>query len=682
MALGTVDLKAEFKSENSIQYKIEIYAETGGSGVGVTFDLGPDGFILTYKGQGKQRYDTIKESTLEFEMYVVSSGSINNFYTTFNSKTQGHYKVKVSRSINSGTTYSPYWYGVLLQDIMTATDEDYPKKIKLKATDGLSLMKDIPFDRDVYNGTVGNLNTLYTIKNIVGNMLKFYLGGTQDFYSSTDTFWYEMIHWYENSMTTPGGSHSPWESSALYPNAFRDIEYEENNPVKTESISAYDTLKSILEAFGARIFQARGQYWIVHHDMWFNNSANHAYRRYNKNGTELGGGTLPTSFTFIDLGNATDSEPLTKLSGGTTSFYPPLKQTSAIYGNWTNAGLFSDSIDLIEYTTIANMESTLVDLGYIEAASAYLNINQKTRQKKLSGTAASAGTPPNAFAGLADYINVVYMLKIGSYYWDGANGVWTTTQTISEYTSMDSAFNMFFTPNISTDQWAYSQITFNTLALPVSGELKLNARFIQGNPLTDDGQPTGTVEYGCQIMAHTAANTSRIQYTTDGQTPFERKFVTNDANSTANETIELKNLRIGDGPTTSQPSWGRIRVYNGSSWLNTVEEDWQAWQTGTQARITQILTEQHYSGQRNFVEKTKYKFVITSSSIFNPLTAITDKTESGDPVMVMNGFKFIANKDEVQGEFYKTAFDPSAVTNTFTEVVEVTYTPGDLQDSY
>ena len=29
-------------------------------------------------------------------------------------------------------------------------------------------------------------------------------------------------------------------------------------------------------------------------------------------------------------------------------------------------------------------------------------------------------------------------------------------------------------------------------------------------------------------------------------------------------------------------AWGRIRIYNGSTWLNTIEENWQAWQTGTE----------------------------------------------------------------------------------------------------
>ena len=62
-------------------------------------------------------------------------------------------------------------------------------------------------------------------------------------------------------------------------------------------------------------------------------------------------------------------------------------------------------------------------------------------------------------------------------------------------------------------------------------------------------------------------------------------------------------MRIGDGPGTSAPYWGRIRVSNGTNFLNEVEENWQAWETGTEDRITQILTEQNFAGQRDFTPK-------------------------------------------------------------------------------
>jgi len=664
MALGTTALVSEFKSDYGIQYRIKIFDEDESLSTSTPFTVDSNGFILTYKGKGKERYDTMKESTLEVGMYYGATGTAKSFINALQTSNQGRFKISVERSINSGASYTDFWYGVITADIMTLPDESAPSLAKIKASCGLALMKDIDFDRDVYNGSNGNVNGLYTTRNIVGNMLQYYLGGVQDFYSGTDTFWYDMVHWYEDSMPSPGSSNSPWEFSALYPNAFRDIEYEDGSPVKTESISAYDCLKSILEAFGCRIFQANGKFYVVHHDMWRNDLSKWYYRRMSKGGTELGSGVYSYQNLLFDLGKVGDTEPLIKLAGGSQTYYPPLKKTRATYSNWADDGLYSASQDLSDYTTNADMEANLVDIGYCEASGgAYLDLSHYARVKRVSGIASD-------FSAFYDYVHIIYMIKVGSYYWNDNDQEWTTTQSISTKVLIDSVYQYEYIDGNSILNWSYSNIYMQTADLPVSGEVKYFARFVQGNPYTDDGGPQGTAVYDVNILEHTSANPSLIQYTIDGETPFERIFVTTDDNSTANEVMDLGNIRIGDGPTTASPSWGRLRIYNGSTWLNTIEENWQAWQTGTEDRITQILTEQNYVGQRDFTNLMEYRFVLRPglTYVFTPLAAIVDKTISGDPTMVMNGYKLIANTDEVSGEFYQTKIDAVAITNVIDQV--------------
>ena len=674
MALGTTPLKSEFKSDFGIQYRIKIYDSTNALGNSeVPFTVDSNGFTLTYKGKGKERYDTIKESTLEIGMYYGSTGTAKQFINALQTSDQGRFKISVERSTNSGSTYSSYWYGVITADIMTLPDESAPSLAKIKASCGLSLMKDIPFDRDVYNGTNGNLNSLYTIRHIVCNMLEYYTGGVLDFYSSTNTFLYEMVHWYEDSMPSPISSNSPWERSALYPNAFRDIEYDEGDPIKSESISAYDTLKSILEAFGCRIFQANGFFYIVHHDMWRNDLSKWYYRRMSYTGSELGSGVYAYQNIIFDLGKVGDSEPLIKLAGGSQTYFPPLKKTRAVYSNWADDGLYSEFQNLSDFVSNADMETNLIDIGYVEASGgAYLNVNHHTRLKRTSGE----GTNWDAFM---DYVHIIYMIKVGSYYWDDANGEWTTTQTSCVKVIAENMYQYSYVEGNAIDNWCYQYVSMITADLPVSGEVKYFASFVQGNTYTTDGEPQGTSVYDVHILGNTSANPSLIQYTVDGETPFERVFVTQDDNSTANEEIDLGNMRIGDGPTTASPSWGRIRINNGSTWLNTIEENWQAWQTGTEDRITQILTEQHYSGQRDFTNLMEYNFVIRDNTYsFTPLACIVDKTISGDPTMVMTGYKFIANKDEFNGEFFQTKIDVSSLSNVVDLIDEVTFTPNDF----
>lgn len=668
MALGTTALVSEFKSDYGIQYRIKIFDEEEAFVNSTPFTVDSNGFILNYKGKGKERYDTMKESTLEVGMYYGATGTAKSFINALQTSNQGRFKISVERSINSGASYTDFWYGVLLADIMTLPDESAPSHAKIKASCGLALMKDIEFDRDVYNGSNGAVNGLFTTRNFVGNMLQYYLGGVQDFYSGTDTMWYDMVHWYEDSMPTPGSSNSPWEFSALYPNAFRDIEYEDGNQVKTESISAYDCLKSILEAFGCRIFQANGKFYVVHHDMWRNDLSKWYYRRMSKGGSELGSGVYNYQSLLFDLGKVGDSEPLIKLSGGSQTYYPPLKKTRATYSNWADDGLYSASQDLSDYTTNADMEANLVDIGYCEASGgAYLDLSHYARVKRVSGIASD-------FSAFYDYVHIIYMIKVGSYYWNDNDQEWTTTQSICTKVLIDSVYQYEYVDGNSILNWSYSNVYMQTADLPVSGEVKYFARFVQGNPYTTDGEPQGTAVYDVNILEHTSANPSLIQYTIDGETPFERIFVTTDDNSTANELMDLGNIRIGDGPTTASPSWGRIRIYNGTDWLNTIEENWQAWQTGTEDRITQILTEQNYVGQRDFTNLMEYRFVLKPglTYVFTPLAAIVDKTISGDPTMVMNGYKLIANTDEVSGEFYQTKIDAIAITNVIDQVDSTT----------
>tara|TARA_R100001460_G_scaffold50092_1_gene88411 strand:+ start:2180 stop:4207 length:2028 start_codon:yes stop_codon:yes gene_type:complete len=669
MALGTTALVSEFKSDYGYQYRIKIFDEDGTFSSSTPFTVDSNGFILNYKGKGKERYDTIKESTLEVGMYYGSTGTAKSFIDSLQTSNQGRFKISVERSVNSGLSYSDFWYGVLLADIMTLPDESAPSRATIKASCGLALMKDIDFDRDVYNGSNGAINGLFSTRNFVGNMLEYYIGGVQDFYSGTDVMWYDMVHWYEDTMPTPASSNSPWEYSALYPNAFRDIEYEDGSPVKTESISAYDCLKSILEAFGCRIFQANGYFYVVHHDMWRNDLSKWYYRSMSKTGTELGAGVYDYQNLLFDLGNSGSGESLIKLAGGSQTYYPPLKKTRASYSNWADDGLYSASQDLSDYTTNADMEANLIDIGYCEASGgAYLDLSHYARVKRVSGIASSS-------TAFYDYVHIIYMIKVGSYYWNDNDQEWTTTQSISTKVLISSIYQYEYIDGNSILNWSYSNIYMQTADLPVSGEVKYFARFVQGNPYTTDGEPQGTAVYDVNILAHTSTNPSMIQYTIDGETPFERIFVTTDENSSANEVMELGKMRIGDGPTTAAPSWGRFRINNGSSWLNTIEENWQAWQTGNEDRITQILTEQNYVGQRDFTNLMEYKFVLRTglTYVFTPLAAIIDKTINGDPTMVMNGYKFIANTDEVSGEFYQTKINALAITNALEQIDTTVY---------
>ncbi len=252
-----------------------------------------------------------------------------------------------------------------------------------------------------------------------------------------------------------------------------------------------------------------------------------------------------------------------------------------------------------------------------------------------------------------DSIDVVYMIKVGVYYWDKNNNEWTTTQKV--FTEQIMFAQGLFYNNSWVDTYNFTQIAFVTANPPVSGEAKFLVRFNTSNAQTNDGN-TFLSNYGVVLTAQSNYFDSIIQYLIDGQSSIERIFTSGDNTSSSNEIMDLGNMLIGDGPTTSAPSWGRIRIWNGSNWQNTVEEDWQAWETGTSGRITQILCEQNYAGQRDFIPLRQYVYRINHSQgnprHFGPMMALKDVNNNND-IMVMNGYKFYARTDTIEGEYWK-----------------------------
>ena len=647
MALGTEFAFSEFTSDQGVTYKLSIYDST--SPVGTTeFTVSGDGFVLTYKGEGDERYEPIKASSVSFEMNVPSvSSPLYTIPNNLQSSEQGRYKLKIQRSTNGGSTYDDFWHGVIIADIAQFEDVSFPAFYKFTAVDGLSLMKDIDFNRDVYNGVSGEMTSLYTFTNILSNMLKLYSGGMSDFFGASDTFIRELTHWYEDTMPTPAAGISPIKYSATYPYAFVDIEYnDEGEIVKEKPISAYKVLEAILKAWGLRIWQQDGHWWMAHINMWSDLAgADLYYRRLDTAGGVLGSGTHDFQ---KELGSVSDGYDITKLSGSVYSFMPEIHEVNASYSNWTSLGMLGTQQDLTEWSTLSAAESALVNLGYVLATTGgAINVTHRVLDRNdASGTQA-----------YGDNLAVIYMLKVGTYYWNGA--AWTATQSICSTNSIPvtpgSVIDWF------TDWGIYPQVSFQTDDVPVSGNLYYSVFKNESSFLSYVGIEN---DYDMRINANSSSFPSSVQYVLNGETNLERTFSSADVSSSANEILELGEMLVGDGPTAAAPSWGRIRVSSDLvTWENDIEEDWQAWEAGTISRITQILTEQCLVGQREFVPLNSYNFILRDAVSFGFGDALDDNTQGGNR-MVANGWKLVANSDEVSGEFFKASKDSSGITNT------------------
>ena len=668
MALGFKYVHSEFKSDQGTLYVMEIYDAEGSIALNYPVTCGPDGFTITYEGRGKKRYEYIKASKCSFQLNVPNaSHPLQALIDNLAGSEQGRYKIKIKYSINNGVSYTNYWHGVITPDIVERQDISYPYFMDFQASDGLALMRDVPFNKDVYNGTNGSPTTLYTFANVITNMLEYYNPTTDFFDQSTETFLFESTHWYEDSMPTPAQNISPLLYAAIYPNAFMGLETDDSGEeINTDPLTAYEVLEQCMKVWGCRIVQVRGYWFMCHLEMYnhLNSSTVDVwYRRLNVQAGVLGTGELTFSGQQQDLGNATSAFSAKKLSGSIYSQLPKIQEVRARYGNWTSSGLKGDSDYVLDnWPGTGTAISLSENLGYaVAVAGAGINITHRLRARRQAGGSFHSW----------DLIKAIYILKVGNNYWNG-----------SEWVSYQASFSTsYFTattlPNSGyADMGAYPQFATQTDPFPTSGDILFSAWYAETNWAA--GGNNFQRDYDIKVSATSSSYPSSVQYSVNGQTEVDRTFSSSDDTTISNSIENLGELLVGDGPTNNTPSWGRIRINDGSNWLNTVEENWQAWEDGTEARITAILCEQTFQGQREFTPLNNYNitFIGNLGAAFHPGKFLRDTT-NGNQIMVMNGYKYNARRDELTGEFWKATSDSTGITNVgnVNNFLEVTYSP-------
>jgi hypothetical protein len=384
MALGYILCHSEFKSDQGVQYKITIYDAEGSLDLDYPLTCGADGFILNYDGKGKKRYNYIQASKVNFQLNIPNaSHPAAAMIANLSTAEAGRYKVLIESSSNSGASYFNYWRGVIVSDIQKRKDISYPYFFDFTAVDGLSLMRDIPFNKDVYNGVNDDVTNLRTLIKHISNMFRYY-NPTYDFFNSSENCFYELVHWYEDSMPAPSGAVSPLEYSAVYGNAFMGLEVNDEGSVEsTNPITAYEVVEQILKTFGAKIVQAKGYWWITNIEQYAHLTDGILYyRRFEKDGNKIGGGTQSESSFVKELGSVSDAHSCVKLSGGIYSFLPKVQEYRASYSNWTSSGLYSVTEEIGVWPGTTAAITTLANLGFVVAvAGAGINITHRLQYK-------------------------------------------------------------------------------------------------------------------------------------------------------------------------------------------------------------------------------------------------------------------------------------------------------------
>jgi len=647
MALGNVRATAEFQSDRGRYYKIEIYDEDW-TGASESFNVDGDGFQLKYDGNGKNRWFGMMASTLSFTFFV-ENATHNTFMTEIATRDQGKIRVKVL----TGTTSTPtdvFWVGTVLPDVGNFTDESFPTKHKLVAVDGLSLLKGIAFDRDVYQTD----DFLYTFLNVIQNMLVVYTN-TNDFFGATDNFVKTMVGWEEDTMNKTSITIDPLVRSAIQPRrAFIDV----SNEGQDVSVDAYTVLEQICKCWGARIFQADGIWNFIQPDVYEQQPTTGAFGFviYRKSGS-----TVNSSGSFNEA-KAIDDTNIYYLAGRTTKYMTPFRTVKMEYDKW-GYGVFSGVFPL---KRTGDPSSAYQELGYVEN-DILVNITM-TNNAIITQT---SGTLVNdAFAYLhvfvksvADDGTTVYLQEDYTY---GASESYIVVP-VNQYGNGFSPGNQIWAPD--TTEVVNTEAGFVTTQ---AGVVSLKFEFQVVDEYTNAAAPDQSL-FSATDLEFSGVNQSGIYYLQDNTYYYNETVTTiarifKSSQGTGNTVFDMGKCRLGDGPLTS--SKGRIRISNGSSFSNSVNESWSSYGTGNEVRITQLAVRDFLAGQDKFLPMTFMTLHWTTTQEFSFIHSYTHDSTTWVP----QGGTYTATKGMFKSEFWEAYQSSLANIGAFTNEVITNYT--------
>jgi hypothetical protein len=310
MAYGITN-KAKFRDDNGIYYEIHILKD-GYVGSDSEFNVGGDGFKLSWKGRGANIDSPIHSSEITFDFILRDNDDRNRVLNMYQEK-EGAYIARIYKN-NSGVeldfeAISPvgrFWTGVIILNESILEDIDYPQPFRIRAIDGLELLKSKKFNEitNVYNELTGETDATiktadtngdfeggyYTFQSLILGILN-QNPITEVFTNNplTDALYAFFGNWWSDltNISQSDGYYDATRIIIVASNAFYTKPSTAGATIKY--LSCYDALEQILFYMNARIHQEDGRFAIVQlsvNGIWQdNNSAN--YVVYSTGGTAV-----------------------------------------------------------------------------------------------------------------------------------------------------------------------------------------------------------------------------------------------------------------------------------------------------------------------------------------------------------------------------------------------------------
>lgn len=597
MALG---IRAYFEAyaKEETKYRVRIWEE-GFSGTPLQLETSREMFTISYQPAVNDLAATIAPSSAGIEFYVQGDDE-RTLISDIVEYQQTNFFVTIDQDIGDTGSYSSYWKGVVLQD--QATEEDaFLGVFVLRCVDGLSRLKDIPFDfsNDVTDGDFSYTRVYKIIYNALSEALPLELWG------NTDNFLGISVNWWCNDQSYSATSDPTidhlFDVQALVQTTdkfnFSFFEYKTN----------FEVLEIFAKAYLARVYMANGTFYFE--QITERRNANLKRNFYSKSAAALTSGLVSNTVAINQTREAA------RLAGNSFTRFAALKRVTVQQTPYNSirptsyfwnisSGSFPSSASLdfglygefLEGTPVANFlkNSLKITIEY-DFESEYT----------FSSGDAVLYYPGTYLYGIRDVIDIEIKLEDANsgttYYFDGVS--WqTTAQTITGLGGSDLEYraNTSSPPTLSTSLGVLGRRiqTINTAPLPATGRVTVTTDNYRTQKLTSVG-PFGytTISSGVTLTG----NGIRVDFTTKYPTTNSVRFF-NIENTNSNiadfEVADLGEMLIGDGALQS----GHIFIEDAVGDYQPTTE-WNYANESRDLSLAGLLTTERLGLQRSVIQR-------------------------------------------------------------------------------
>jgi len=686
-----------FQNDLGKYFKLNLY-DSSFSGTATPFFLSDRGFDLKYQTKDRTRFTGLIPSSVTFDFVHTASADatlINNIKTAPYKRFQ--LEILIS---DDGISFDEYWCGNVLSDVSAEQNLSFlaGTSTTLTVSDGLAQLIDVKVDDN-------NTYTINQLTSFVDYIRLCLLNdvGTSFCWGASERFLQTMVNWWTDSMPSAAQSVDPLRQSGAIFRAFKEVVEGED-----VSISSFDMLDRICQAFGARLFLSEGQ-WRFHQVNSFAQMSSGQFRRsyYKGSNTVIASGTDDNIVTTG--GNV--------LAGGTFDTLPPVQSIKlkydfasklqfvvdpiVLWNTWTdNSGATGTLSSTVYEDSTSLISKSLGDIN--QEADSSLSWNLVFRPNYFGTSAQWNSSSPYAAERLSTKIfarfklvgdgGTTYYLNISSYPNNGYT--WTTSSLVVGLRSVFLGMGLGHYSAFSGSGFDNSLVGLNGnsiagthAAIPDSGELffegygKFTFEDMTNHNATTDVDNTMTVypnqpsQEGLALGCPTPDGTDEyVRYLVNNTSATGTTFTATQPTSVSTIILEGEQQGLGSGPNAMSNT--RIICYTNTS-LSAFDDGtnttWEVYEQttgdGVVGSITKILGKEILSGRKEGADIYNGSLRIDGFEFYNAYSDI-----SGSKIFVPQQIKFNAASSIWDGQWIQTNLDSTGQTYLSDEIVNANAT--------